>query len=104
MLIKDIVRTFTNAYKDNGGIDDLASLTWELVEYFVNGLDCLVSCPKFLLHLEPQIATVFFAAENWKTWRTRNSRMEGHLLQSQILSQNTQKAEKIQETREYPEN
>jgi len=26
---------------------------WELVEYFVNGLDCLVSCPKFLLHLEP---------------------------------------------------
>ena len=60
VLIKDIVRTFTNAYKDNGDIDDRASLTWELVEYFVNGLDCLVSCPKFLLHLEPKIATVFF--------------------------------------------
>ena len=62
MLIKNIVRTFTNAYKikNNGDIDDRASLTWELVEYFVNGLDCLVSCPKFLLHLEPKFATVFF--------------------------------------------
>ena len=97
---------YTNAYKikDNGDIDDRASLTWELVEYFVNGLDCLVSCPKFLLHLEPKFETVFFAAENWKTWQTRNSRMEGHLLQGQILSQNTQKAEKFRETREYPEN
>ena len=26
VLIKDIVRTFTNAYKDNGGIDDLLSV------------------------------------------------------------------------------
>ena len=70
MLIKDIVRTFTNAYKikDNGGIDDRASLTWELVEYFVNGLDCLVSCPKFLLHLEPKFETVFF-------WRMRTGKL-----------------------------
>ena len=68
MLIKDIVRTFTNAYKikDNGSIDDCASLTWELVEYFVNGLDCLVSCPKFLLHLEPKFETVFLRMRTGK--------------------------------------
>ena len=81
MLIKDIVRMYTNAYKikNNGDIDDRASLTWELVEYFVNGLDCLVSCPKFLLHLDPNCC------------KARSS-------------QNTQKAEKFRETREYPEN
>ena len=71
VLIKDIVRTFTNAYKikDN---DDRASLTWELVEYFVNGLDCLVSCPKFLLHLEPKFATGFYL---FPTWRMRTGKL-----------------------------
>ena len=53
----DKIRTVHIMYQLQGNdcVDEHVLATWKLVEHFVNGLDGLVSCPQFLLHLQTVI-------------------------------------------------